>query len=176
MNKAHDRAAFTCGEYALDRYLKQSAGQDLRRGLAVTYVLAESTTPDVIAGFYTLSASSVPLDTFPDETARRLARYPNVPVALIGRLATDIRYRGQHCGSRPLVDALIRICTISETVIGLSAAVVDAKNEDAARFYEHFGFTRFQHSVPPRLFIPLKTARAAVQPLLPKHSRLPTDI
>lgn len=137
----------------------------MRRGLAVVYVLVDTFTPETIAGFYTLSASSVPLDDFPDEIARRLP-YSNVPVSLIGRLATSLEYRGQNCGSRLVVDALMRSCTISEQVIGVHAVVVEAKDEGVVPFYERFGFARFKDD-RLRLFIPIKTAREAVRPLLP---------
>lgn len=139
----------------------------MRRGLAITYVLVDVSIPETIAGFYTLSASSVPLDNFPDKIARRLSKYPNIPVSLIGRLATDVRYQGQNCGSRLVVDALMRSCTAGKQTIGLYAVVVEAKSETVAPFYERFGFTRFADTDPPRLFLPIKTARDAVQTLLP---------
>jgi len=175
LNADHDRTAFACGVEALERYIQHSAGQDMRRSVAVVYVLVETATPQTIAGFYTLSASSVPLEAFPNEVARRLPRYPRIPVALIGRMATDVRYRGQHCGARLLVDALARSCAISEQGMGVAAVVVDAKTEHVAAFYERFGFMRFTDTVPPRLFIPIKTAREAVGDALPGQILQRTD-
>jgi hypothetical protein len=35
---------------------------------------------------------------FPTELARQLPKYPNVPAALLGRLAINSRYRGQRLG------------------------------------------------------------------------------
>ncbi len=175
LNTDHDRTAFASGEAAIDRYFRQSAGQDMRRSVAVVYVLVDIATPQTIAGFYTLSASSVPLHAFPDEMVRRLPRYPRIPVALIGRMATDVRYRGQHCGARLLVDALSRSCAIGEHGMGVAAVVVDAKDEHVGAFYERFGFMRFTDTVPPRLFIPIKTAREAVSGTLPGQIRQRTD-
>ena len=37
----HNRAAFSCGVPSLDAYLHKQAGQDMRRDLAVCYVLQE---------------------------------------------------------------------------------------------------------------------------------------
>ena len=175
LNTDHDRTAFACGEAALDRYLQQSAGQDMRRSVAVVYVLVETAAPHTIAGFYTLSASSVPLEAFPDGVVRRLPRYPRIPVALIGRMATDVRYRGQQCGAHLLVDALARSCAISEQDMGVAAVVVDAKTDHVAAFYERFGFIRFTDTKPPRLFIPIKTAREAVGDALPGQIFQRTD-
>ena len=51
LHKDHDRAAFACGEVALDGYIRQSAGQDMRRRVAVVYVLVDAAAPQTIAGF-----------------------------------------------------------------------------------------------------------------------------
>ena len=40
----------------------------------------------MILGFYTLSATSVPLDLLPEGLAKKI-HYPQAPAALIGRLA-----------------------------------------------------------------------------------------
>ena len=166
LSRAHDRASFSCGEDALDRYLKEAAGQDMRRGLAAVHVLIDVTAPNTIAGFYSLSASGIPLDDFPEDIVARLPKYPSVPVSLVGRLATDLRFQGQRCGLRLVVDALMRSCTISEQLMGIHGVVVEAKSEGVVPFYKRFGFAQFKDS-PLRLYIPIKTAREAVRPLLP---------
>ena len=139
----------------------------MRRNLAVVYVLVDMSAPGTVAGFYTLSASSVPLDTLPDSVARRLPKYPHVPVSLVGRLATDVRYQGQSCGSRLVVDALLRSCTASKQAMGVYAVVVEAKSDVIAPFYERFGFMRFADTTPPRLFLPITAAKEALRTLLP---------
>lgn len=48
----HDRAAFSCGEASLDAYLKRQAGQDLKRRLAITYVLLPHDDDDPAVAFY----------------------------------------------------------------------------------------------------------------------------
>jgi hypothetical protein len=92
----HDRAAFSCGEPALDAYLHGQAGQDTRRGISRVFV-ATFEDPAEIAGFYTLSACTVEARNLPDKLARKLPKHP-LPAALIGRLAVDLRYQAQ--GSR----------------------------------------------------------------------------
>ena len=57
--------------------------------------------PDgTIAGYYTLSSTSVQLAELPAETVRKLPRYPLVPATLLGRLAVDRRQQGR--GLRPV--------------------------------------------------------------------------
>ncbi|MCJ2090304.1 hypothetical protein MKK88_30600 [Methylobacterium sp. E-005] len=59
---------------------------------------------------------------------------PNqVPVAIIGRLARDLRYRGTGLGQDLVRDSLLRIIAASET-IGVRAILVHARDEAAARF------------------------------------------
>ena len=43
----HNRKAFCCGEPALDRFLKQQAHQNMRRGVSQTFVLVPAEAPGV---------------------------------------------------------------------------------------------------------------------------------
>jgi GNAT superfamily N-acetyltransferase len=154
LSRYHDRAAFTCGVESLDHYLQQQASQDIRKDLAVVYVLHEPQSPIVI-GFYTLSASSIEPTNLPENLVRRLPRYPTLPAALIGRLAIDSRFHGRRLGEYLLLDALHRCLSISEQM-GTLAVLVDAKDDSARQFYERYGFLRFKQQ-EYRLFIPMKT-------------------
>ena len=153
--KHHDRAAFSCGEAALDDYLRQRAAQDARRRVARIFV-AVGDTPEKIAGYYSLSAASFEKDKLPTGLARRLPHYP-VPAAVLGRLAIDSAYRGHGLGEFLLLDALHKVERAS-AAIAVYAVVVDAKNERARAFYERYGF-RALAGVPGRLFLPLETFR-----------------
>ena len=132
----HDRKAFSCGVEALDRYFHSRVSQDVRRNLTACFI-ARQTDNARIAGFYTLSACHLLLSDLPEETVRRLPRYPSVPAARIGRLAVDRVYRGRGLGSVLLADAATRALRAE---IGVFTIVVDAKDEAAAAFYRHHGF------------------------------------
>ena len=155
LGKAHDRLSFSCGYEALDRYLREQASQDARRRVAAPFVLVQESERKTIVGYYTLSALGIDLHDLPDNVIKKLPSYPVVPVTLLGRLAVDLQYRGQGAGEFLLVDALLRAYTQSSQ-IAAAAVVVDAIDEQAARFYRHFGFTPFPDK-PTRLFIPMKT-------------------
>lgn len=131
-------AEFKCGELALDEYLQRYAGQDIKRGIARVFVAYPLEQPQVVAGFYTLSAASVAADTLPEKWRKKLPRYP-VPVALLGRLAVSQPFQGQGLGSILLADACKRVAAASQT-LAVAAIVVDAKSPKAAAFYQHFGF------------------------------------
>lgn len=153
LSDKHDRLAFSCGVDALDRYVQVQAGQDIRRHIANCFVASPADT-HIVAGYYTISAASVPLVDLPERETKRLPRYPVVPAALIGRLAIDRQYRGRGLGAALLFDALERACRSEAAVF---AVVVDAKDEQAAAFYQHHGFQRFA-SRPQSLFLPVATA------------------
>ncbi len=153
LQKAHDRAAFSCGIEVLDEYLKKYASQDVEKRVAVCFVL----TPDgkTIAGFYTLSQYSVNLVELPEKIARKLPKYPEVPATLIGRLAIAGSFRGKKLGEFLLLDALHRSLQQSKQVAS-AAVFVDAKDEAARRFYQHFNFMSLPDT-PNRFFLPMTT-------------------
>lgn len=133
----HDRTSFTCGVEALDRYFRETVSQDVRRRIAYAFVVIADEGD--VAGYYTLSATSILLDKLPAERTRRLPRHPLVPAILLGRLAVAQAHQGGRLGAALVADALIRAA--GGDVAG-HLMVVDAKDENAARFYEHLEFTR----------------------------------
>lgn len=148
----HDRRAFSCGIEALDRYLQTQAGQDMRRRVANCFV-AVSDQSEAVGGYYTIAASSIPMDDLPADVAKRLPRYPLLPAVLIGRLAVDRRHAHQGLGSALLFDAATRAVRADPAVFTL---IVDAKNQDAEAFYVRFGFQPFA-SRPKSFFLPITT-------------------
>lgn len=152
----HDRSAFTCGVVPLDRYFREQATQDVRRRVGNCFVAIETAT-GAIAGFYTLAATSLLLASIPDDQARRLPRYPSVPAALLARLAVATSFQGRKLGGILLADAIDRV---ARGDLGAFALVVDAKDDNARRFYEHHGFVAIEDE-PMRLILPIATALKA---------------
>jgi ribosomal protein S18 acetylase RimI-like enzyme len=147
---SHDRASFSSGVGALDQYLRQFAGQDAKKRLANCFVALEKASRQ-LAGFYTLSASSISVSDLPASVAKRLPHYPNVPAALIGRLAVDVRYRKLRLGEALLLDAVDRV---PDSDLAVFALVVDAKDEAAASFYMRYEFRRLS-AKQMSLFLPV---------------------
>lgn len=155
--KRHDRAGFTCGAEALDRYLQQQARQDADKHVAAPFVLIEPPRFEVL-GYYTLSASIVDVTDVAADLAKKLPRYPQLPVTLIGRLAVHERLKGQGAGALLLMDALHRSLTHSAEIAAM-AVVVEAKDDAAASFYRHFNFQPLQRDAR-RMYLPMKTVAA----------------
>jgi ribosomal protein S18 acetylase RimI-like enzyme len=146
--KAHARSDFDCGVDALNRYIRQFANQDLKRGLTRVYVLAEG--PKIV-GYYSISAHSVLRDHLPDSI--QIGPYDEIPFLLLGRLAVDRRWQRQGYGDALIVHAF-KTTRAAAQQIGILGMIVDAKDEKAAAFYEGFGFRRLA-GTQNRLALPI---------------------
>jgi predicted GNAT family N-acyltransferase len=153
LTRSHDRSAFACGSDPLDRYLRQQARQDAEKRVAAAFVLVKPPAHAVL-GYYTLSASHINAEDLPAELSKKLPRYPQLPVTLLGRLAVDQTQKGKGLGEFLLMDALHRSLSTAADIAAM-AVVVDAKDDEAEAFYRHFDFRALQKQ-PRRMFLPMK--------------------
>jgi len=158
LDKRHDRSAFDCGNPSLNEYLKRYASQNARRGIGRTYV-ATPVDGDVVAGYYSLCTGSIAFANAPPELVDRLPRYP-IPTVHLARLAVDSSRQGAGLGGILLVDALVRCASVADEV-GVRAVSVDAKDDEAAGFYAHFGFEPLKDS-SLHLYLLMDTARQLI--------------
>ena len=145
----HDRASFDCGNQTLNRYLSAIATQDLKRGLAIPYVVTHPPDPRV-AGYFTLSAASIDVGELPDSVRKRLPAGAVIGVSLLGRLAVDLNHQGKGLGALMVATAVEM--TFVQSPLGCVAMVVDAIDPVAAQFYQHLGFIPVPDG-PRRLFL-----------------------
>lgn len=148
----HDRQIFNSGVRELDDYLQRFALQQSKKGVAAVRVLVESTRPATILGYYSLSAAQIDARVLDERVQKKLPRYP-VPCFRIGRLAVDVGHRGEGLG-RLLMGCAVDRCLEARKLVAAWAIVVDAKNEAAKTFYEHYGFTACRDN-PLTLYLPL---------------------
>lgn len=154
----HSVRGFGSGRPALDRWLSSFAGQAERRDAARTFVTADS--DGVVVGFYTLVVVELAHEEATSATRRGLSRHFPIPACLIARLAVRAESQGQGIGSDLLHDALRRIVRASEHV-GIRAVVVDAIDDDAARFYRRYGFEAFSED-SLTLMVPMAAVRRTI--------------
>lgn len=159
LSPSHDREGFSCGVAALDNYLQRQASQDMLRHVAAAFVMVSENQPQRILGYYTLASYAIETSGLPDETAKKLPRYPTTPATLIGRLARAIDQPG--FGSLLLADALGRILANTREVAS-ALVVVDAKDDSAEAFYRKHGFISFGGS-GRKLFLPMQTIAEAAE-------------
>jgi GNAT superfamily N-acetyltransferase len=158
LDLATDRSGFECGIEPLDQYFRVQVGQDTKRRVTACFVATEA--KGQIAGYYTLASASVSLADLPDALAKKLPRYPSVPAVRMGRLAVDQAYQGEGLGAALLADALRRAV---KAEIAAYAFIVDAKDETAAEFYIHHGFTALPEQ-PLCLLMALATVKNLIKP------------
>ncbi len=154
LNHTHRREDFNCGVELLDNYLRNQAGQDVKRRLAVCFILADKEKK--VQGYYTLSNAGIPSEYVPLEVREKLPRsYNELPVTLLGRLAIDRKSMGKGLGELLLLDALKRSYEVAVSSIGSMAIIVDPIDKDAIKFYKKYSFILLPDS--GKMFLPMNT-------------------
>ncbi len=133
----HDVSTFDCGEYALNRWLRHSAGQSQRRDAARTFVVV--TDKRRVIGYYTTVVGEIRHEHASPAVRRGMSKHFPIPVALVARLAVDSAFHDRGFGALLLRDALTRVLAAAEQV-AIRAVVVHAISDKAAAFYIRFGF------------------------------------
>ncbi len=158
--KSHDRAGFDCGSEPLNLFLKQTARQHAARGISRTFVLVEedASEPKPVLGFFSLNLCQLKSESLSAEVAKKLPR--DISGIRLGRLAVAREYQRQGIGKTLLVAAMGKFIEIFNRAGGIGL-FVDAKDHEARRYYEQFGFVSLP-SNELELFLPVKTIQEAL--------------
>ena len=158
--KSHDRDGFDCGSEPLNLFLKQTARQHAERGISRTFVLVEEAAPapKPIIGFFSLTICQIKSESLTPQEAKKLPR--DVAGVRLGRLAVAKTYQRQGIGKTLLVAAMGKFIEIFNSAGGIGL-FVDAKDQDAKRYYEQLGFVSLP-SNELELFLPVKTIQEAL--------------
>jgi len=130
----HDVSAFECGNHDLNRFLKKHAYINQLSGNSTTYVSCQN---NMVAGFYSITLSSISHNRAPKKITENQPRYP-IPVILLARLAVDLQHQGKGLGKGLLKDAMLRAVMVAD-IAGCRAFLVHAKDEQARKWYMQFG-------------------------------------
>ena len=150
-----DVAGFDCGVPALNDWLAQRALRNEYR-FSRTYVVSSGNR---VVAYFCISAGSVERAAAPGKLRRNAP--DTVPVSIIGRLAVDKSHAGRGLGAAILADALRRIATASQS-IGIGAVLVQAKDENAKRFYMACAEFLEYPAESRTLFLPMESVVAAL--------------
>ena len=152
----HDLGTFQSGNADLDGWLRRHALAAQEMDSARTFLLIGE---ERIVGYFSLTMGSVLRTDAPAKLVRGLPAYP-VGMVLLARLAVDEREQGKGHGALILADAL-RKAVVAGEAAAARLIVVDAVDEDAARFYERHGFVPAPQQ-PLRLYRRMKDVRASL--------------
>jgi len=160
LTKWHDREGFDCGSEPLNLFLRQTARQHAERGISRTFVLVEeeTTIPKPILGFFSLNICQIKSESLAAGEAKRLPQ--EVSGVRLGRLAVARTLQRQGIGRALLVAAMGKFVEIFDTAGGIGL-FVDAKDREARRYYEQFGFVPMV-SNELALFLPARTIQGAL--------------
>jgi ribosomal protein S18 acetylase RimI-like enzyme len=160
LDKSHDRDGFDCRSEPLNLFLKQTARQHAERGISRTFVLVDegATAPKPIVGFFALNICQIKSESLSQAEAKKLPR--DVSGIRLGRLAVSKEHQRQGVGKMLLVAAMGKFMEIFNTAGGIGL-FVDAKDQDAKKYYEQFGFVPMP-SNELELFLPVKTIHEAL--------------
>jgi len=152
----HEVAHFDCGKPALNTWLHKRALANQESGSTRTFVVC---TDRRVVAYYALAAGSVVHDEAIGSLRRNMP--DPVPMALLGRLAVDTSAQGFGIGVALLRDAVVRVLQASQA-LGIRGIMVDALDEQAASFYQKFGF-RPSAALPLKLMVSLREIEQAVR-------------
>lgn len=153
LEASHDRNVFDCGTAELNIFLKTMARQSSKKKLSQTFVLTRINNPSNIVGYFSLTPCQVNIDDVPEKQQKKYPPLQGLPAIRLARLAVSLVDQGKGYGATLLADAIHRAAIVAELVGGIGL-FVDAKDEKAKAFYEHYGFVVTNEAKPMQLFLP----------------------
>lgn len=154
ISAAHDVSGFSCRREELNEWLKKHALKNEETG-SRTYVVGHGNR---VVSYYALAAGSISREALPK--AIRQDNPKQVPMVVLGRLATDQAFERRGLGSGMLNEAISRTLQAAQQ-IGVRALLVHAIDEEAVRFYLKYGFV--PSPIGDRtLLLPVETARRSL--------------
>jgi len=135
LSSAHPAHSFNSGNDELDIWLRDAASTADRAGTARVYVWLDDN--EELIGYFAITPHTVRREQVPSSVGRGA---PDViPGFLLARLAVSEHLHGHGVGGELLALALDTILAAIR-IGGGRVIVVDAIEDRASGFYEHFGF------------------------------------
>lgn len=158
LDSTMDRADFCCGEPELDAFFRDYAAEHHDNHLARVNVAFYD---QELVGYYWLAAQSHASGRLSDEATGKLERIEFAPCIYLGMIGVLKKFQGHGIGRIMMLHAFERTLEIAE-LAGVYALTLEAINEDKAKTYQRWGFTRFIDG-ELLMYIPVSTIRAALE-------------
>jgi GNAT superfamily N-acetyltransferase len=155
LRRGHPRSSFSCGEAAVDDWLRTKALQQQEKHLSVTKALIDP--QGAIAGFYTLASAQIDFRELPSPIAKKLPRRL-LPVAILAWLGVSADRQGQGFGERLVAQALLD-CHAASSTFPFVGVILDCVNDQAKKFYGRWNFLELPGN-PYRLIFPARQLEA----------------
>lgn len=156
LSSARASKPFICGNDDLDVWFRDASETADRAGAARVYVSLDDNGE--VIGYFAIVPHVVRRQDLPTSVGRGSPEV--IPSFLLARLALSKHLHGHGRGGELLAEALTTILA-AISVGGGRMIVVDAIDDRAAMFYEHFGFSSVPEN-PNRLVMKASTAAASL--------------
>lgn len=168
LTKSQNRNQFDCGVEELNQFFRAQARQADARQLVRTWAIVNANDHTEVLAFYSSSACEI----HAPKEMKGLGNYPYpIPFIRLTRMATDLKYRGTGLGEIALMSAIADVARVNEfTAVG--GLVVDAKNEDVAKFYGRYEFIPVEAD-SLTLFLPVKDCIALAEEMGELRNEVP---
>lgn len=151
---AHDLSGFSCGNKALDDWLRVHGLENDDRDLSRTFVLVDD--GGTVVGYYSLTMGGVIREQLPKRYGKRLPSF-TIGMVLIGRLAVAADQQGHGYGRDLMIDAIKAAARAGQHAAARFIAV-DPIDEAAQSFCIKFGFKPVPGDPVGRMFLRLSDA------------------
>ncbi|HVA07295.1 MAG TPA: GNAT family N-acetyltransferase [Acidimicrobiales bacterium] len=131
----HLLEGFDCGTLALNDWLVRRAHSNQLAGSSRTWVVVDDTSR--VVAFYASATGSIIRSAAPSRIRRNQPE--EVPALVLARMGVDVRHQGRGLGAALLKHFMLKALEVAQSV-GVRILLVHAKNEEAKRFYVHYGF------------------------------------
>jgi hypothetical protein len=173
------RAAFSCGNDELSDYFRRFAEEHHTKGWVRVYVGLYN---DDIVAYYWLSTQGVDPTKLDQKTAEHMGRIEFASCVYLGMLATQVEYHGNGIGPIMMIHAFRQALEVAN-LVGVYAITLQAVDKRTADKYAFdFDFCPFEDGTEITdgseniwMFLPLETARQAIEAFLRRTKSSPID-
>jgi GNAT superfamily N-acetyltransferase len=154
LDSSMNRAAFCCLEPELCFFFRDHAAEHHEAHFARVYI---ATYEDALVGYYWLIAQSHDAAKISLQAMAKLERIAYAPCIYLGMIAVQWDMQRNRIGRALMMHAFGRTLEVAKHV-GVYALTLEAINEDKAKTYEGWNFSRFVEG-ELLMYIPLITIR-----------------
>src|SRR5690606_21513612 len=127
ISDVHNLAGFHSGKHSLDEWLKDMALYNQQQGYTRTFVIADQDFH--VVGYHSLCAGMIHRNDV-SRSVKGSKAPPELPVAVLARLAVTQEHQGKQLGAALLKNALMSIVSAAQ-LVAFRGVVVHAIDDDA---------------------------------------------
>ncbi|MEO3998832.1 GNAT family N-acetyltransferase [Mesorhizobium sp. CAU 1732] len=150
-------ADFQSGKPALDDWLKDMALYNQAQGYTRTFVIADESFN--VVGYHSVCAGMIHRNDV-SRSSKGSKAPPELPVAVLARLAVTKQHQGRGLGPALLRNALMSVVSAAQ-LVAFRGVIVHAIDDDAVRFYTKYQFQPTK-GMERRLILPTKDIVASI--------------